>query len=107
MLCYFKKGKNETHTKKICAACGESAVTDRKSKKWFAKFHATDASPEDTPWWGRAAEGDSGQTKALTDSSHMGDSWQAQNTQVNKVSGENENVFLFYKKTHKWTFWLT
>ena len=50
MLCYFKKGKNETHTKKICAACGESAVTDRKSKKWFAKFHATDASPEDTPW---------------------------------------------------------
>ena len=39
---YFKKGKNATETqRKICAVCGESAVTDQK---WFLKFRARDFS---------------------------------------------------------------
>ena len=41
MLYYFKKGKNATETpKKICAVCGEGAVTDRACQRWFAKFRA-------------------------------------------------------------------
>ena len=40
---YFKKGKNTTETqRKICAVCGEGAVTDQTCQKWFAKFHAGD-----------------------------------------------------------------
>ena len=44
MLYYFKKGTNatQTHTQKICAVCGEGAVTDRMCQKWFTKFHAGD-----------------------------------------------------------------
>ena len=39
MLYYFKKSKNATKMqKKICAVCGEGAVTDRMCQKWFAKF---------------------------------------------------------------------
>ena len=40
---YFKKGKNTTEMQKekICAAYGEGAVTDRRCKKWFAKFLGT------------------------------------------------------------------
>ena len=42
-LYYFKKGKKETtETRKICEACGESAVTAQMCQKWFAKFHAGD-----------------------------------------------------------------
>ena len=42
MFCYFKKGKNVTETqKKIWAAYGEGAVTDRTCQKWFAKFLGT------------------------------------------------------------------
>ena len=29
MLYYFKKGKNIIETQKICAVCGEGAVTER------------------------------------------------------------------------------
>ena len=39
---YFKKGKNTTEMqKKICAVCGEGAVTDWTCQKWFAKFLGT------------------------------------------------------------------
>ena len=41
MLYYFKKGKNPTETKKICAVYGEGAVTDWTRQKWFAKFLRT------------------------------------------------------------------
>ena len=38
-LYYFKKGKNTTGMqKKIWAAYGEGAVTDRTCQKWFAKL---------------------------------------------------------------------
>ena len=39
MLYYFNKGKNTTEMqKKICAASGEGAVTDRTCQKWFVKL---------------------------------------------------------------------
>ena len=42
MLYYFKKGKNATETlKKMCAVCGEGAVTDQMCQKWFVKFLVT------------------------------------------------------------------
>ena len=42
MLYYFKKGKIATEMqKKICAVCGEDAVTDQTCQKWFAKFLGT------------------------------------------------------------------
>ena len=42
MLYYVQKGKNATEThKKICAVCGEGAVTDWMCQKWFAKFLGT------------------------------------------------------------------
>ena len=43
MLYYFKKGKNATEMqkkKKICAVCGEGAVSDLTCQKWSAKFLA-------------------------------------------------------------------
>ena len=42
MLYYFKKGKNTTETKKICAVYEEGAVTEQMCQKWFVKFHARD-----------------------------------------------------------------
>ena len=42
MLYHFKKGKNTTEMqKKICAVCGQVAVTDRMCQKWFSKFLGT------------------------------------------------------------------
>ena len=36
---YFKRGKNGTEMhKKICAVCGEGAVTDGMCQKWFVSF---------------------------------------------------------------------
>ena len=42
VLYYFKKGKNATEThEKMCAVCGEGAVTDQMCQKWFVKFLGT------------------------------------------------------------------
>ena len=42
MFYYFKKGKTATETqRKMCAVCGEGAVTDQTCQKWFAKFLGT------------------------------------------------------------------
>ena len=42
MFYYFKKDKNATEIqKKICAVCGEGAVTDQTCYRWFAKFLCT------------------------------------------------------------------
>ena len=42
ILYYYKKGKNATEMpKKICAVCGEGAVTDQMCQKWFVKFLGT------------------------------------------------------------------
>ena len=39
---YFKKDKNTTERqKRICAVCGEGALTDLTCQKWFAEFLGT------------------------------------------------------------------
>ena len=66
VLYNLQKGKNTTEThKKVCAAHGEGAVTDRTCQKWFAKFRAGDFSLDDAPWSGMPVEGDSNQIKTL------------------------------------------
>ena len=42
--------------KKICAECGEGAVTDRTCQEWFAKLHARDFLLDDAPGSGRSME---------------------------------------------------
>ena len=54
MLYYFKKGKNATEMQiKICAVCGEGAVTDWTYQKWFVKFRVGDFSLNNAPQSGR------------------------------------------------------
>ena len=66
MLYYFKKGKKATEMqKKMCAVCGEGAVTDWLCQKWFVEFSAGDFSLEDTPWLGWPVEVDSNQIETL------------------------------------------
>ena len=68
MLYYFKNDQNATERhekKKICAACGEGAVTDGTCQKRFAKFHAGDFSLDNAPWSGRPVEVDSDQIETL------------------------------------------
>ena len=68
ILCFIisRKVKNATETqKKICAAYGEDAVTDRTCQKWFAKFRAGDFSLADAPRLGRPVEVDSDQIETL------------------------------------------
>ena len=52
LLYDIKKGKNasKTHTQRISAVNGESAVTDCNCQKWFAKCHVGDFSLADAPW---------------------------------------------------------
>ena len=58
----FQEGKNTTEMqKKICAVCGEGAVTDQMCQKWFVKFPTGDFSLDDAPWSGRPIEVDSNQ----------------------------------------------
>ena len=67
MLYYFKKGKNATETKKICAVCGEGAVTDIVCQKRFSfsKFCAQDFGLDDAPQLGRPVEVNSDQIETL------------------------------------------
>ena len=58
------KGKE----KKICAVCGEGALTDRTCQKWFVKFHAGDFSLDNTSQLIRPVEVDSNHIKALIES---------------------------------------
>ena len=53
--------------KKICAVCGEGAVTDQMCQKWFAKFCAGDFSLDNGPWLGKPIEVDSDQMETLTE----------------------------------------
>ena len=69
MLYYFKKGQTSTEmqkTKKICAVCGEGAVTDRKCQKWFVKCCARDFSLDDAPQSVRPVEDDCNQIETVT-----------------------------------------
>ena len=63
---HFKKGKNTTEMQqKICAACGEGAVTDQMCQKWFEKFRAKDFLLDDAPQLGRSGEVDGDQIKTF------------------------------------------
>ena len=55
--------------KRICAICGEGAVTDQTCQTWFAKFHAGDFSLDAAPRSGRPVEVDSDQIETLTENS--------------------------------------
>ena len=77
---YFKKGKNATETqKKICAAYGESTVTDQTCQKWFVKFCATDFSLDHAPQSGRPVEVDSVQIKTFTENNQHYTTWEIAN----------------------------
>lgn len=73
MLFYFRKGKNATQTRrKICAAYGEDAVSERMCQKWFAKFCSGEMGIEDAPRSGRLVTTDVDQITTLTLRSHPG-----------------------------------
>ena len=61
----FQEGlkHNRNGKKKICAACGEGAVTDRTCQKWFAKFRTGAVSLDGAPWSSRPDEVDNNQIK--------------------------------------------
>ena len=56
-------------SKKVCAVCGEDAVTDQICQKWFAKFRAGEFLLDDAPWSGTPVEVDSDQIKTLIENS--------------------------------------
>ena len=62
--------------KRICAVCGEGAVTDRMCQKWFAKFCAGEFLLDDAPWLGRAVEVDSEQIEALIENTQPYTTWE-------------------------------
>ena len=71
MLYYLKKGKNATETpKKICAVCGEGAVTEQMCLKWFVKFSVEDML-DDAPQSSRPVEIDSYQTETLIENNQL------------------------------------
>ena len=56
--------------KKMCAVCGEAAVTDQVSEV-VAKFCAGDFQLDDAPWPGRPAEVDSDQIETLIETVYV------------------------------------
>ena len=78
MLYYLKKGKTatETHTKKICAVCGEGAVTDQTCQKWFVKFRGEDFSLDDAPQSYTPVEVDNNQIKTLMENNQWYAMWE-------------------------------
>ena len=89
MLYYFKKGKNAAEMqKKICALCGEGAVTDRTCQKWFAQFYAGDFSLDDAPRSGRPVEVD--QIETLIENNQRYTTWEiADILKISNSSTEN------------------
>ena len=71
LLYYFKKGKNAAaaQKKKICAVCGEGAVTEQTCQKWFVKFRAGDFSLDAAPRSGGPGEVDRDQTETVIENS--------------------------------------
>ena len=102
----FKKGKNGTETpkkkkKKICAVYGEGAVTDWLCQKWLVEvslhywhFGQILLSCEAVLCIGRYLAAPL--SSLPTRNQKWGDSGYTQNTQINKVIGENQECVLFY-----------
>ena len=79
-LYYFKKGEKVTEMqKKICAVCGEGAVTDRMCQKSYAKVRAGGFSLDDAPWLGRPIDIDSNQIKTLIENNKCCITWEVAN----------------------------
>ena len=117
MLYYFKKGKNATemqkkkNPKRICAVCGEGAVTDRMCQKWFAKFCAGEFLLDDAPWMGRLVEVDRDQTETLIEIDQCYTTWEI--TDILKISKlmkllmKMKNMSFFLRKKTCKLFWPT
>ena len=100
MLYYFKKGKVQLKCKnKICALCGDGAVTDRMCRKWFVKFLAGDFPLDDAPWSGRPVEVDRDQIKTLIEDKQRSAMWQVANIlRISKSKLLVEmKIFLLYR----------
>ena len=67
ILYSFKKGKNATEMRKICAVYEEGAVTDLMCQKWFAEFHAGDCSLDNAARPCRPVEVGSDQIETLAE----------------------------------------
>ena len=107
MLYYFKKGKNATETKKICAAYGEGSMTDWMCQKWFVKFSAGDFFLDDVPRSCRPVEVETLFETLIENNQllyHTRDSWHTQNIQINKVIDENKKCIFYFMEKTKWTF---
>ena len=106
MFYFFKKSKNTTEMqKKICAVCGEGAVTDRTCQKWFVKFHTEDFLLDNAPGLGRPVEVDYDQMETLTENNQRCTMWEVANilkiSKSLKLLVKMKNVSLIlWKKTY-------
>ena len=106
MLCSIISRKVKTQLKrkkKICAVCGEGAMTDQTCQKWFVKFHAGDFLLDDAPQSGRQVEVDRDQIETLIENNKhytmLEIVYNTENIQTTKVTGENKKMrFSFYGK---------
>ena len=106
MLYYFKKGKNATEMQKKFVQCMEKVLWLIESVK-SGLWSAGDFSLDDAHGWVVQLKVIVIKLRHWEQCYHAGDSQHTQNIQMNKVTGENENVsFIFQKKT-KWNFWPT
>ena len=109
ILCFIISRKVKTQQKckkkEICAAYGESAVTDQMCQKWCVKFHAGDFSLDDVPWSGKPAEIDSDQIKTLIENNQCYTMWEiADILKIFKSSIENHLHQLGY--VHRFDVWV-
>ena len=95
MLYYFKNSKNATEThKKICAVCGEGAVSDRTCQKRLAKFCAGDFPLDNAPRSGRPTEVDSDQIETLRTINVIPCVRQLTYSKISKSSIENHRLVM-------------
>ena len=85
ILCFIISRKVKVQQKckkKICAVCGEGAVTGQMCQKRFAKFRAGDCSLDDAPLLGRLVEADSDQIETLIENNQCYPTWEIANIPV-------------------------
>ena len=84
---------------------GESAVTEQRCQKWFAKFCAGDSSLEDAPRLGRPVEVDSNQIEILIENNQRYTTQERANIlKISKSSTENHLHHLGYG--HRFDVWV-
>ena len=106
ILCFIISRKVKVQQKckkKICAVCGEGAVTGQMCQKRFAKFRAGDCSLDDAPLLGRLVEADSDQIETLIENNQCYPTWEIAN--ILKISKSikllvkmKKNCLLLYRK---------